>query len=118
MELLCRDAFGCFSFLTGTGKLALSVPKFRPRSTNLSSKQRTGLHIAPRSMEDQSMARNPYQIWNDASDAQRMGMFFALRTALSECIEHMEWSTPQGKAAWEAAQLALSPPNSGGEKHG
>lgn len=31
----------------------------------------------------------------------------ALRAALVGCIEHMEWSTPQGKAAYEAAKIAL-----------
>ena len=25
---------------------------------------------------------------------------------LRDCIEHMEWSTPQGKSAWEAAKRA------------
>lgn len=31
-----------------------------------------------------------------------------LRAALDKCIEHMEWSTPQGEKAYKAAKALLS----------
>lgn len=34
---------------------------------------------------------------------------------LADCVEHMEWSTPQGRKAYEAAIVALTPRDDAGE---
>lgn len=38
----------------------------------------------------------------------KWGQVERLRKALNDCVEHMEWSTPQGEAAYQEAKLLLT----------
>lgn len=45
---------------------------------------------------------------NQIANAQLISAAPDMAEALELCIEHMEWSTPHGKTAYEAAKNALS----------
>lgn len=54
------------------------------------------------------------RVWNVGPNAETVPLYlqsdcaFELYEALRECLEHMEWSTPQGKKACDRARAVLA----------